>query len=195
MQQPLPSCRATHTARAMHPGHPQAPNLNEWRRLAATKWPQRDVQCQGIQQPNSHDEEKLTGAAHWRSNFVRANVNHGEKESLLGGCGRGCPKVMDMSVIPAGHSHPFGSGQQLPPFATHNPLSPGTGVGLAVCSACVSGPHARWHGRFKKLFVSRNTDHTLVAFRSGLRWNSDWEKHWPGTQVMYHKLNVLNTNE
>lgn len=67
---------------------------------------------------------------------MEANANHREEQPFLGGSARGFPKVTDKSAIPEGHvSHPFGSGQQLPAFTIHRPLSPGAGVGLAVCSA------------------------------------------------------------
>lgn len=92
---------------------------------------------QEIQQPNHHDEKKITdtstAAADWSSGFVQANVNQRENQLFLGGCARGFPKVMDMFAVPAGRvSHPCGSGQQPPAFGTHKPA--GAGVGMPTAS-------------------------------------------------------------
>lgn len=97
-----------------------------------------------IQQPNHHDEEKITDtsttATDWNSGFVQAKVNH----SFSWEAARGFPKVLDMFAAPAGCiSHPRGSGQQPPAFGTHKPT--GAGMGLALCSAhlrqLVQHPH------------------------------------------------------
>lgn len=112
----------------------------------------------------------------------------------MGGCARGCPKVINLSVVPTGGiSNPFGVSSSCL-YGTQSPRAGRPRVQHTRSSSSVLDPPTVRSMFSEALCFWEHRPHIdCISFWTRVKF---WlRKALTGTQITHHKFNIFNTNE